>query len=60
MTDKERIKDLERRVDELVGLIVNLTIKDNCLCCYTDEGKTISKGEYIGEYCDLASKYEGE
>jgi len=56
MTDKERIEDLERRVDDLVGLLVNLTIRDNCLGCYTDEGEVISKGEYIGKYCDLGKR----
>ena len=56
MTDKERIEDLERRVDDLVGLLVNLTIRDNCLGCYTDEGKVISKGEYIAKYCDLEKR----
>ena len=58
MTDKERIEDLERRVDDLVGLLVNLTIRDNYLGCYTDDGEVISKGEYIGNYCDLGKRYD--
>ena len=51
-------KIFNESVDDLVGLLVNLTIRDNYLGCYTDDGEVISKGEYIGNYCDLGKRYD--
>ena len=63
MTDKERIKDLERRVDQLEDILARLGVSDGHLTCYTgvdsygNSCRTDLSG-YIHAYCKFGKSKE--
>lgn len=58
MTDQERIKDLERRVEQLEDLFRRLTGSEGCLWVHTPCGSKVMLRSYIECDCQFGKAEE--